>query len=395
MISVAQALKTYSQVLTPLAAENVAIQQATDRVLAAPPKAAVDLPIFTQSAVDGYALRSADVLDNAVFELVGEVPAGPIVDELQISAGQACRIFTGGRLPPGADTIARQEVVERADNTIKLTQPIAAAADTRFKGEELTAGAVLAEPGQTITPGLLAALAMAGVAEVTVFKQPKIIVLITGDELAQAGEPLNPGQIYDANGPLVASFLRDYQPELIYVEDTEAAVTQAIQHAVDHADLVITTGGVSVGDRDFIPAVAQKVGVQQQFWKVAQKPGKPIWFGTKNNTALIGLPGNPAAVLIGLLVHVQRILDVLAGLKNPAPQWQSGVLAAPVKPDASRDRFVRMVVSTEKGQVTLSPLPKQASHMLSNLAAAGALVYVEAAPVELSVNAVVPWIALK
>ncbi len=391
MISLVAALAAYPASLRALPAEICALRGALHRVLAAPVASACDLPLFTQSAVDGYALRAADAGDE--LTLIGEVPAGAPASRA-ISPGTAMRILTGGLLPQGADTCARQEIVERHGDRIRIVRPLAEGADTRHRGEELKAGAPLAQAGQRLDAGLIAALAMAGVVEVSVRRAPRIAVLVTGDELARAGEALRPGQVHDANGPLVRHWFLERghgEPDLRYVPDTPEAVSRALEDALASADLVISTGGVSVGDRDYLPALAPRLGVEKVFWQVAQKPGKPLWFGTRDGTGFLGIPGNPAAVLVCLAVHVEAMLAVLEG--RAAPGWRHGVLAAAVKGDAHRERLVRATLRySDAGTVLLEALPRQDSHMLSNLASADALLWLPVRGGAFEAGEVVRWV---
>lgn len=394
MISLADALGAYAQTLQPLAEESCSLESALHRVLSQPALAASDLPAFTQSAVDGYALRAADA--GAELKLIGEVPAGAPASRA-IEPGTAMRILTGGMLPQGADTVARQEIVERQGERLHVQRALEAGADTRYRGEELRCGERIAAAGQRLDAGLIAALAMAGVASVRVRRKPRIAALVTGDEIARIGMPLQPGQVHDANGPLLRNWFvqQGYgEPRIIYVPDVPEAVEQALAQALRSADLVISTGGVSVGDRDYLPQLAPQLGVRKVFWQVAQKPGKPLWFGTSEDCAFLGVPGNPAAVLVCVAVHVAAILAVLEGCAAPA--WRAGRLAAAVKCDAHRDRLVRMSLRYEEaGTVLLQALPRQDSHMLSNLASADALAWLPARAAAFDAGEVVRWIPLR
>ncbi|HSW12477.1 MAG TPA: molybdopterin molybdotransferase MoeA, partial [Solimonas sp.] len=345
--------------------------------------------------VDGYALRSADSAQP--LRVIGEIAAGDS-GRLTVAPGEAVRIFTGGPLPAGADTVARQEIVSREGDTIRLDAPLAAGIDTRHRGEEIRAGGAIAAAGQRLHSGLLAALAMAGVAQVATRPRPRVAVLVTGNEIARAGEVLAEGHVHDANGPLCCGWLQEqgYPLALLrYVRDTREAVTDALNEALACADLVISTGGVSVGDHDHLPAAAQATGFERVFWKVAQKPGKPIWYGMKGNVPLLALPGNPAAVLIGLHVHVIRALQLLEGAGNPAPLWQQGLLASEFRADRLRDSLLRVAVqSDDQGRCLLGRLGKQDSHMLSNLARADALAWLPATEAPLPAGSRVRWIRI-
>lgn len=387
LITLDQALAHYSSVktLTPM---TLPLIQAHQHVLAADVQSTVSLPLFTQSAVDGYALRSEDLQAGITeFELAGEIRAG-IAEHVEIQTGQTVRIFTGGKLPDSADTVARQEIITRAENLAILNQPLEKGADIRYQGEELTVGTILANQGQRLTSGLIAALSMAGVQEVQVYKQPKIAVLITGDEVSTQLD--NESKVFDANAPMILTWLKEQGLNDIYLEhviDDENILTQALSNAMNHYDLVITTGGVSVGDYDLIRPVSMALGAKEIFWQVAQKPGKPLYFAEyqhspvnnssdfdNKHTYLLGLPGNPAAVLTCLAVHVSTLLAALQGVTSPMPAWKKAHLTDSVKQD-SREQLLRMVVNVnDRGQLTVSKLGKQQSHMLSNLNQANAIV---------------------
>lgn len=402
LLSLDAALAAYARELHGLETQRLPPTAALQRVLAAPVAAQVDLPMFTQSAVDGYALRAADLagagdLWPQRLPLAGEIRAG-VAPQAPLPPGCAQRIFTGGRLPDGADTVARQEIVERDGERIALRAPLAAGVDVRRRGEELRAGTTLARAGQRLHAGLVAALAMAGVAEVEAVRAPRVRALVTGDEVAQDA----PGEagVYDANGPLLRSWFveRGYAaPRVDYVIDDRARLEAALREALDESDLVLTTGGVSVGDHDLVRPVATALGVREVFWQVAQKPGKPLYFGVRETgarrCALLGLPGNPGAVLIGLHVHVAAALARLEGLGEPAPAWRAGRLDEAVRADA-REQLLRMALRIDgQGQVRLARLGRQDSHMLSNLAAAGALARIPAGAA-LEAGALVQWLPL-
>lgn len=375
-IALQAALDIYTQ-LALLPKTSKSLLDAAGEVLAEPAYATCDLPAFTQSAMDGYAFRHADTL--GVLTLVGEVPAGEVFPRT-LAAGEAVRIFTGAALPEGADTVARQEIVHLDGQVLQFDEPTLLGVDVRHRAEEVCSGQALLSAGSILTPGRVAALAMAGVNQVVVHAKPRVAVIITGNEVARHGEPLKPGFIHDANGPLVASWLQAQGIACtpVWVSDDLAALTDAIAQAASTADLVITTGGASVGSYDYLPQAAEAVGFHCQFHGVAQRPGKPVWFGQKDNCVLLALPGNPAAVLIGLYVHAAAILSRLQG-EASAPLWQKGRLAKPMEAHPSLVFLRRMrQYQDEEGTVWLAPLPNQASHQLSNLAEANALLWLPA-----------------
>jgi molybdopterin molybdotransferase len=224
-------------------------------------------------------------------------------------------------------------------------------------------------------------------------------VLVSGDEVIDAGRDLRPGEVYNANGPLVSGWLAQagyHDVRVEHVADTEPAVEDALSRALSESDLVITTGGVSVGDRDLIAPGAERLGAQRVLWKVAQKPGKPLYVARRGDAVLMGLPGNPASVLVNLVSFVRRALDRLEGVAEPGPQIGTGVLVTGIKPDAERESWVRVRIESDaRGLTRVHPQPNQASHMLGNLASADRLAWVAASADPLPAGSVVRWIDLQ
>lgn len=403
MISLDDALAAYAANLHALPVEMVPVTQALNRVLAQAQTSAADLPRFDQSAMDGYALRAADVAsagpDAPVRLPVGlRLAAGTHESLPALPSGVAARILTGAPLPAQADTVIPQERITLADGALLFIEPYPAQRNIRRRGEELRQGAVIAAAGQRVTPGLLASLINAGAHQLSVVRQPHVRVLTTGDEIRPVGAELKPGEIYDSNGPMISAMLQRWgypAPVVEQVGDDPAAVKSALQRALQEADLVLSAGGASVGDRDFLPGTAEALGLRRVFWKVAQKPAKPLFFGVRDNHAHLALPGNPGAVLISLALHVRRALDCLEGAAQPGPAWNHARLAQPVERDSRRVRLLRMRLDhTDDGTALLQSLPKQDSHMLSNLASAQVLAWVPAGEQDCAAGTVLRWTPL-
>ncbi|MDO7534625.1 molybdopterin molybdotransferase MoeA [Acinetobacter pittii] len=385
LISVDEAIELISNRPKKLGSIQQPLQNSLSRYLAKEIYSEINLPSFSQSAVDGYALCChAEDLNNQKFQVTGEIRAGSESHDI-LSEGQAIRIFTGGKIPEGTTHVARQEIVSVVSpQEISLTEHIRPQADIRFTGEEIQNGQLLAQVGQFLNIGSLAALSMAGVQTVDVYRAPKVAVLVTGDEVAQKAEDLAEGKIFDANGPLLKAWFEDYglDVELIHVADEAAQVTQYFDQLKDSHDVVITTGGVSVGDYDFVRPCAFEVGFEQIFWKVKQKPGKPLFFAeyfhpeSDHPCYLLGLPGNPAAVYVSMQVYGKALLDTLQG-NSAGPDWFSAILDNDLKED-TRERFLRMHAYFDNGQLKVKSLAKQQSHMLSNLMQANCLVRIPA-----------------
>ncbi|WP_171429665.1 molybdopterin molybdotransferase MoeA [Acinetobacter lactucae] len=385
LISVDEAIELISNRPKKIGSIQQALQNSLSRYLAKEIYSEINLPSFSQSAVDGYALCShAEDLNNQKFQVTGEIRAGSESHDI-LSEGQAIRIFTGGKIPEGTTHVARQEIVEVISaQEISLTEHIRSQADIRFTGEEIQNGQLLAQVGQFLNIGSLAALSMAGVQTVEIYRAPKVAVLVTGDEVAEKAEDLAEGKIFDANGPLLKAWFKDYglDVEIIHVADEATQVTQYFDRLKDSHDVIITTGGVSVGDYDFVRPCAFEVGFEQIFWKVKQKPGKPLFFAEYSQPKkdhycyLLGLPGNPAAVYVSMQVYGKVLLDTLQG-KQTGPEWFSAILDHDLKEDA-RERFLRMHAYFDNGQLKVKSLAKQQSHMLSNLMQANCLVRIPA-----------------
>lgn len=390
MISVDEALSRVLAVSKPLPGERLRSATALGRVLAQAAHSAHPVPLFDQSAVDGYAVRHAELA-----QLPRRLPLGaPVAATAQaqrplLAPGTAARILTGGLLPDGADTVVRQELTRREDDGVTVLEAVDLGTDIRRCGEEMAAGAEIAPAGTPVTPGLVGALALGGAHEILVRALPRIVVLVTGDEVVPGGAPLRLGQVPDANGPLLGAHLAAWgcpPLRIQYVADRENAVRAALTRAFDDADIVLTTGGVSVGDYDFIPAVSEALGAERVLWKVAQKPGMPLYVARRGRSLLFGLPGNPAAVLVNLHVYTRFALDRMLGL-DPARRWRAGLAPETLKREAQKTFWLRAVATTDaRGAMRLQTLRGQASHMLGNLTQANALVRVpglhDSGPVE-------------
>ena len=388
LISIDQALALILEKIQPLGTEILALNAALNRYLAEDIFSTIQLPLFSQSAVDGYALNSADPLEtyleaNSQFTLIGEIRAGQSA-ELTLQAGQALRIFTGAEIPKGTTTVARQEIVQIINaESIEITEHLKIHADIRDAGEEITVGQLLAQAGQQLSVGAVASLSMAGVQQVQVYQYPKIAVVITGDEVAKSSSDFEAGKIFDANAPLIQAWFQqqNQKVDIFHVADTAEAVNSLLADFNQKYDLILTTGGVSVGDYDFIRPVALDLGFQQIFWKVKQKPGKPMLFAEFIRTDgsvcyLLGLPGNPAAVYVGMHIYTQTVLNALQGHRH-IPNGFKATLTHDLKADA-RERILRMSVSFAQTTLKVSSLSNQQSHMLSNLMHANALVRIPA-----------------
>lgn len=376
------------------AAEPVSVgAAAAGRVTAEPARALVDLPPFPSSAMDGFAVRAADL--PGTLPVVERIAAGRPARRA-LAPGEAMAISTGGVVPEGADSVIPIEYVVQHDNAIDAREAVRPGAHVRPRGGDVAAGDVVVEAGVRLGPVQLGALAAAGVAEVACARRPRVAILATGSELARSGDELAPGQIYESNGLMLAAALASVGADidaLPVVADDESAHRKALERGLA-ADVLVTSGGVSVGPHDLVRAIEAELGVEEVFWRVAIKPGKPVSFGVRGETLVFGLPGNPVSALVGCELFVKPALRALQGQREPLPRLESGVLATPLQRNDARDEFVRARSRLDRNGVVLEPLSGQESHMIARAAAADALVHVPRGGGELAAGARVAWIRL-
>ena len=376
-----------------LAAEQVPVWDAAGRVTAEPARALVDLPPFPSSAMDGFAVRAADL--PGALPVVERIAAGRPARRA-LAAGEAMEISTGGVVPEGSDAVLPLEYVVHRDNEIEARETVRVGAHIRPRGSDAAAGDVVVAAGIRLGPAQLGALAAAGVAAVACARRPRVAILATGSELARPGEELAPGQIYESNGLMLAAALAAAGADiesLPTVADDAAAHRQALERGLA-ADVLVTSGGVSVGPHDLVRAIEAELGVEEVFWRVAIKPGKPVSFGVRGETLVFGLPGNPVSSLVGCELLVKPALRALQGQREPLPRLESGVLAAALQRNDARDEFVRARSRLDRNVVVLEPLSGQESHMIARAAQADALVHVPRGGGELAAGAPVAWIRL-
>src|SRR5215218_1715936 len=397
LISVVEAQRIVLERAKRLDAERVPIERAAGRVLAEPAAALVDLPPFPSSAMDGYAVRAADT-EHAPLRLpvVAHIAAGSPA-ERALAPGESMAISTGGAVPEGADAVVPLELVEESDEAIDVREPVAQGANVRERAGDVSVGDVVLEPGARLGPAQVAALAAAGVSEVQCSKRPRVGILVTGSELRQPGEPLGAGEIYESNGLLLATALQlagAVPAQLGVVADDADEHERAMERALLGFDMLITSGGASVGPHDLVRATQAKLRVEELFWGVSVKPGKPVAFGVRRDHLVFNLPGNPVSVLVTFELFVRPAVNALLGLPEPAPAFRRGLLEAPVRRNAERDEFLRARTSHRNGQVVLQPFSGQESHMIVRAGHADALVAVEAGESELAEGSEVPYLAL-
>ncbi|HEY7787648.1 MAG TPA: gephyrin-like molybdotransferase Glp [Casimicrobiaceae bacterium] len=374
------------QFLSPVTAvERVHIRAALDRVLAADVSSPLDVPGHDNSAMDGWAIRFADLRAGSESSLrrIGESFAGKPFDG-ELHAGEAVRIFTGAVMPRGADTVVMQERARETPTGVAITAGAVTKAgqNRRFAGEDLKRGVVVFRAGQPVRPAELGMLASLGINEVSVYRRLRVAFFSTGDELRSLGQPLAAGEIYDSNRYTLYGMLKRLNCDAVdmgVVPDVPEMLEQAFRTAAATADVVITSGGVSVGEADFVKALLGKLG-EVLFWKIAMKPGRPLAYGTIGAAHFFGLPGNPVSVMVTFYEFVRDALLVLQGRANVAPMPVfKATLAAPIRKAPGRTEFQRAVLSPDAaGGWQVRTTGDQGSGILSSMSQANCFIVLPA-----------------
>ena len=393
LLTIDEALESVLERSQLLPAENVPIADALGRVVREPAGAAVDLPPFPSSAMDGFAVRAAETparLPVAYRVAAGGAPPGPL------PPGMAAGIATGGTVPDGADAVVPVERVEDHGEHVDVPHEATAGQHVRPRGGDVRAGDVVVASGTRLGAVQIGALGAAGVATVVCSSRPRVAILATGNELRNPGQSLEDGQIYESNRRMIAAALASSGAEIsvlpVAADDPEAH-RAAIARGLEH-DVLVTSGGVSMGPHDLVRRVAAALGVEEIFWGVAIKPGKPLAFGVRGDTLMFGLPGNPVSSLVGALVFVHPALLARQGVASPKPSYLRGRVTAPLPRNPHRDEFVRATRTDLADGVDLAPITGQESHMIVRAAAADALIHVPRGEGEVRVGEMVRFLPL-
>jgi molybdopterin molybdotransferase len=377
----------------PLPPELVPIGEAGGRVAAEDVRAQVDLPPFASSAMDGFAVRAEDL--PGALRIAGESAAGQPL-EGRLEPGSAAAISTGAVVPEGADAVVPVEFVVQNDNRVEIASAAERGSNVRPCGGDVAAGDVVVPAGARLTPARIAAAAAAGVGALRCGRAPRVAVLATGSELVAPGGMLGPGEIYEGNGFMLAAAIESAGAHVALeppVADDEEEMRAALERGLS-ADVLVTSGGVSVGEHDLVRAVERELGVEEVFWRVSIKPGKPVYFGVRGDTLVFGLPGNPVSALVGCELFVKPALHALQGLADPLPRFEPGRLSRILRRSEDRDEFVRARSHVEGDALVLEPVAGQESHMIVRSSAADALVHVPRGNGELAPGSAVQWLRL-
>ncbi len=375
MISVSEArmiIQQYIEVLSPM---PMRLHEALGYKLAADVYATVDIPAYPQSSMDGYAFSFSDYQQNRSLLISGEMAAGSN-ESKQLSPKTAVRIFTGAPVPPGADTVVMQEKIITDGGVLKIQdEQLQQGANVRLKGSEIKAGELALATGTVLTPAAIGFLAGIGITEVMIYPAPSVTIIITGNELQMPGHSLKYGEVYDANSFALSAVLREYgvrQIEVVQVPDMIEQLNEALSQALQKTDLVLLTGGVSVGDYDFVTRSAQHCGVTTRFHKLKQRPGKPLFFGTKDQKLVFGLPGNPSSVLTCFYMYVLPVVMGMRGYKQGLQQQQVPLSQAYQK-NTQLTHFLKGWYDGQKA----TPLGAQESYRMRSFAEANCLIEIE------------------
>ncbi|MHA7880997.1 MAG: molybdopterin molybdotransferase MoeA [Saccharospirillum sp.] len=359
--------------------ETVPLQQASHRILANTVTAKAPVPSCDNSAMDGYALRLADLAADTPMPVQARALAGhPVLEPLK--AGHCIRIMTGAVIPAGCDTVIMQENAEVTEHGVRFTTPGPLGDNVRRAGENVREGRVVAEPGQSLSAIDLGLLATVGVSEVEVIRRPRVALFSTGDELRQPGEPLKYGDLYDSNRVAIHALLQRMGAEvhdLGVIPDNPQAIREAFEQGDRNCDFVITSGGVSVGEADFTRDILNELG-DIDFWKLAIKPGKPLAFGRLQNSYFLGLPGNPVSSLVTLHLLGCQALRQFMGLGHQPLKQLTAIATEPLKKSPGRMDFQRGLWWQEGGEIRVkSTASNQGSHVFSSLQDANCYIALE------------------
>jgi molybdopterin molybdotransferase len=395
LISIAEARRRVLDAVTPLGSELVGLDDALGRVLARDVRAAGDVPSFPSSAMDGYAVIAGPA--GRRLAIVGESRAGAPWTQ-RLGVGQTVRISTGAAVPAGATAVIPQEDVAALQDVVETAAAVADGENIRRPGEDMRAETTVLTAGTTLGPVELGAAAAAGVGSIVAARRPRVTVLCTGDELRAPGEPLGPGEIHNSNAPMLtglATHAGAVPAPAERLPDDYAATEAGIATALERSDVVIISGGVSVGPHDHVKPALVALKVQELFWSVALQPGKPTWFGALPDGRLVfGLPGNPVSAVVTFSLFVAPALAALQGAHGPRPPRPDAVLAVDVRRNPRREQAIRVRLEPDGAALLAFPTGAQGSHILTSLLGADALAMIPSGEGQLAAGTAVRLEAL-
>jgi len=374
MVSVEQAYNIIRENIQPLAAIPIKLEEAAGYVLDTDIFSPVNVPGFLQSSIDGYAFAYTNGYQDSPLQISGMLQAGSS-ELMEVTVGKAVRIFTGAPLPQGANTVVMQEKTILQNHSITITDSnLIPGVNVRQVGADILKDSLTLTKGTLLTPATIGVLASMGFSEVTVINQPSLHIIVTGNELQAIGKPLTSGQVYESNSPMLVAALQQLGIKKISVEkvsDSLDTITKALQNSIAQSDVTLLVGGISVGDYDFVLEATQRNGVEPLFYKVKQKPGKPLYLGKKGKQVVVALPGNPASALSCFYLYVTRVIDALSGTQN-APLIESAPITNDYQKPAGFTHFLKGYYNRKQKQVHL--LTGQESYKMHSFAQANCFV---------------------
>ena len=381
MISVKNAIDIIEQTSLKHDSKIISLDSALNKVLFQDVFSIINMPPFNQSAMDGYAIKHSL---NKTYKLIGESAAGSTKD-FQLKQGEAVRIFTGALVPKGANTVVMQEHIEIFNKNLTITKIPVKGANIRIAGEQIRQGELALKKGTLLNEAAIGFLACLGITKVSIFKSPKVSIVITGNELQPPGEVLEKGKVYESNAIMLSTALRNIGIDAITIfntKDNYEATKATIKQALNTSDVVLISGGISVGDYDFVKQSLKDNQVEESFYKVNQKPGKPLWFGTKANTYVFGLPGNPASVLTCFYVYVLPLIRRMSGFQQNHLERIEVKSQSSFKNPSKKTLFLKAVIKDDGATI----LSGQSSAMLRSYSTSNGLLYVDENTTEIHVD---------
>ncbi len=375
-ISIAEAREVVLAATRPLDPVTIRVEDSLGSVLAREVTAATDIPPFASSAMDGYAVEVGPA--GRTLAVVGEARAGSPTERV-LGAGEAIRISTGAAIPAGTGGVIRQEDVEQHPDAIVTLTSTTARQHIREAGEDMRAASVVLKPGTLLGAAELGAAVAAGAGTVTVARRPRVAIVCTGDELRRPGAPLGPGEIHNSNGPMLRSLAQRAGAIVLACDnlpDRPEETRTALARALDRADVLVISGGVSVGPHDHVKPALVALGVEETFWRVALQPGGPTWFGRRADKLVFGLPGNPVSAVVTFTLFVRLALAAAQGLAPLSRTDLEARLTIAVARNPRREQALRVRMERRDGVTLVTPNGPQGSHVVSSLVGADALAFV-------------------
>lgn len=384
MIDVNTALQTIQNTTNSLPSIILPLSEALGYYLSEDIFSPIDMPPFDNSAMDGYAINE---WDTSTYTVITEIQAGVDASNIDLEPGQAARIFTGAMVPNSATTVIRQESTTRESDQMTITEDFKSGANIRKRAEQISSGNIALKKGTALNAAAIGFLGMLGIQKVNVHRKPIIKLLVTGNELVEAGQSLQPGQIYESNAVTIISALAElgFNATSIRIKDDKEVTIKMVGELLQECDVLLTSGGISVGEYDFIGTAMEENGIKTGFYKIKQKPGKPLFYGYNESCHVFALPGNPASALTCTYIYVYPALQQLIGCSTLHLEKRSLELSDPIIKRAGLTHYLKGSIDGDK----VAPLNHQSSSMLDSFAASNCLIIAPEEAEEISAGTIV------